>query len=217
MASIKRKRANNATDSPPPYIYLVSSDDEDINNQPDSCIHPHGQDYPITLHPEDEVRAYNGYVLLPEDCRRNANINKCTYLRPVPTRGNCVMCGRSGPLGGFCSNGCKYDEVSNDNVQGLESLKERSREYQEDGDLNIKPNERVQYRMILTPKHSNVIDAVHFAELMHKGVDEEAEQYEAWIRRTEKFRMRKHDKIPANEDRWEDPFMFQLQMDKQCD
>ena len=120
-------------------------------------------------------------------------------------------------MGGFCSNGCKYDEVSNDNVQGLESLKERSREYQEDGDLNIKPNERVQYRMILTPKHSNVIDAVHFAELMYKGVDSEADHYEAWMRRTEKFRLKKHDKIPANEDRWEDPFMFQFQMDKQCD
>ena len=69
----------------------------------------------------------------------------------------------------------------------------------------------------LTPKHSNVIDAVHFAELMYKGVDKEAEHYGAWIRRTEKFRMRKHDKIPANEDRWEDHFMFQFQLDKQCD
>ena len=217
MTSIKRKRANNATDSPPPYIDLVSSDDKGVNNQPDACIHPHGLDYPSTLRPQDEVRAQNGYVWLPEDRSRDTNWAKCTYLRPVPTRGNCVICGRSGPLGGFCSNGCKYDEVSNENVQGLDCLKERATTYQEDGDLNIKPNERSQYRMILTPRHNNVIDAVHFAELMYKGVNREADHYEAWLRRTEKFRLKKHDKIPANEERWADPFVFQFQMDPQCD
>ena len=219
MASLlKRKRANDSNASPPPYIDLVSSDDEEVvNNQPDACIHPHGPDYPDVLQARDEVRARNGYVWLDDDRLRQANIEKCTYIRPVPTRGNCVRCGRSGPLGKFCSNGCIYDEISDENLLGLASPPERSTSYQEDGDLQIKPNERVHYRMILTPKHNNVIDAVHFAETMYQGVDKDAENYEAWSRRTDKFKNRKHDKIPANEQRWQDPFTFQFQMDEGCD
>ena len=112
MASLlKRKRANNSNASPPPYIDLVSSDDKEVvNNQPDACIHPHGPDYPDVLLACDEVQAQNGYVWLDEDWLREANIAKCTYIRPVPTRGNCVRCARSGPLGRSCSNGCIYDE-----------------------------------------------------------------------------------------------------------
>ena len=219
MASLlKRKRANNSNASPPPYIDLILSDDKEVvNNQPDACIHIHGPDYPDILLPRDEVRARNGYVWLDEDWMRKCNIDKCTYLRPVPTRGNCVRCGKSGPLGRFCSNGCKYDEVSDANLMEMVSPPERSNDYQEDGDLQIKPNERVHYRMILTPKHNNVIDAVHFAETLYQGVSPDAENYEAWSRRTEKFKNRKHDRIPANEQRWEDPFMFQFPLDKGCD
>ena len=71
--------------------------------------------------------------------------------------------------------------------------------------------------MSLTPKHSHVIDVVYFAELMYKGVDEEEENYEAWMNKSEKFRKRKHDKVPSNEQRWDDLWVFQFQLDKQCD
>ena len=70
--------------------------------------------------------------------------------------------------------------------------------------------------MIKTPKNNNVIDAVFFAELMYKGVDPEEENYPAWSRKSERFRKRKHDKIPANEQRWADPFVFIFQLDHQC-
>ena len=200
MATLKRKRANeDDTDSPPPYINLVLSDDDNGDNQPDACIHPHGQDYPRILRAQDEVRAKNGYVWLATDRSRESNALKCTYDRPVPSRGNCVMCGRSGPLGQFCSNGCKYDCVSTDNIRGMDSPPERSAEYDSDGDLHIQPSERVQYRMIKTPKNNNVIDAVYFAELMYKGVDKEEETFSAWDKKTERFKRRKHDKIPSNE------------------
>ena len=85
-----------------------------------------------------------------------------------------------------------------------------------DGDLHIQPSERVQYRMIKTPKNNNVIDAVYFAELMYKGVDKEEDNFSAWNRKTERFKKRKHDKIPSNEQRWADPFVFTFQLDPQC-
>ena len=45
MATLKRKGANNATASFQPYIDLVLSDNEEIiNNKPDTCIHPQGQE-----------------------------------------------------------------------------------------------------------------------------------------------------------------------------
>ena len=68
------------------------------------------------LTPSQEVKAQNGYVWRTSDERRAKNRHKCSYLKPVPSRGNCPMCGRSGPLGHFCSNQCVMDEVS---VSGL--------------------------------------------------------------------------------------------------
>ena len=216
MAALQRR--DDDTVSPPPYIDLASSaDEEDDDNQPDSRIFPHEAGYPPYLLPRDEVRAHNRFVWLPSDKTRRSNREKCTYLWPLPTRGNCVMCGRSGALGRFCSNGCRYNAVSVEDVMGLNTTRERSDRYDDDGDLCIKSGERVHYRMILTPKHSHVIDAVYFAEAMYKGVDEEEDNYEAWMNKSERFRKRKHDKIPSDEERWEDPWVFQFQLDKQCD
>jgi len=217
MAALKRK-AQEDTVSPPPYIDLaLSSDEEDEDdNQPGSWIFPHDQNYPTFLLPRDEVRPRNGFVWLPSDRTRRRNIEKCTYIRPLPSRGNCVMCGRSGPLGQHCSNGCVYDRVSVDNIKELDTVPERSDVFEEDADLHIQMGAPVQYRLISTPKHNNVIDAVYFAELMYNGVDKEEDHYDEWIKRSNRFRMRKHDKIRANEERWSDPWVFQFQLDKDC-
>ena len=126
------------------------------------------------------------------------------------------MCGRSGPLGQHCSNGCVYDCVLVDNIKELDTVPERSDVFEEDADLHIQPGAPVQYRMISTPKHNNVIDAVYFAELMCNGVDKEEDHYDEWIQRSNRFRMRKHDKIWANEERWFDHWVFQFQLDKDC-
>ena len=203
MTTLKRK-SSEATVSPPPYIDLASSSDEDDedDNQPGSWIFPHGQDYPRFLRPRDEVRPRNGFVWQPTDRTRRRNIGKCTYIRPLPSRGNCVMCGRSGPLGQHCSNGCVYDQVSVDNIMELDIVPDRSDRFQEDGDLHIQDGAPVQYRMICTPKNNNVIDAVYFAELCYKGVDKEEDHYEDWMKKSTRFRNRKHDKIPSNEARW---------------
>ena len=215
MAALNRH--DDDTVSPPPYIDLTSSTDEDDDdNQPDSCIFPHERGYPKFLLPRDEVRAHNRFVWLPSDKKRKSNREKCTYLWPLPTRGNCVMCGRSGKLGGLCTNGCRYDAVSVDNIMELNTVPERSDKFVDDADLHIKQGERVHYWMILTPKHGYVIDAVYFAELMYKGVDEEEDHYEEWIQRSEKFRKRMHDKIPSDEQKWDDPWVFQFQLDKEC-
>ena len=71
------------------------------------------------------------------------------------------MCGRSGALGQHCSNGCVYDCVSVDNIKELDTVPEQSDVFEEDADLHIQPGAPVQYRMISTPKHNNVIDAVY--------------------------------------------------------
>ena len=118
------------------------------------------------------------------------------------------MCGRSSPLGQHCSNGCAYDQVSVDNIMELDIVPDRSDRFQEDGDLHIQDGVPVHYRMICTPKNNNVIDAVYFAELCYKGVDKEEDHYEDWMMKSERFRNRKHDKIPSNEARWSDPWVF---------
>ena len=75
MATLKRK-SSEATVSPPPYIDLALSSDEDDedNNQPGSWIFPHGQDYPRFLLPRDEVRPRNGFVWRPSDRTRRCNL-----------------------------------------------------------------------------------------------------------------------------------------------
>ena len=55
--------------------------------------------YPRFLRKSDEVKTENGFVWCRQDRDREDNKMKCSYPSPVPTRGNCVMCGRSGALG----------------------------------------------------------------------------------------------------------------------
>ena len=83
-----------------PYIDLVDTDDdEEDDNQPDVRIFQAPPGYPFYLQAKDKVKARNGYVFTQFDKERKKNISNCSYERPLPTRGNCVMCGRSGPLG----------------------------------------------------------------------------------------------------------------------
>ena len=80
-----------------PYIDLVKSDDDDEDdNQPDVRIFQAPPGYPLYLQAKDEVKARNGYIFTKFDNERKKNIANCSYERPLPTRGNCVMCGRSG-------------------------------------------------------------------------------------------------------------------------
>ena len=89
-----------------PYIDLVySEDDANNDSQPDARIFPAPPGYPTFLNPMDDIRTKNGYIFIKADKERRRNVERCTYERPLPLRGYCVMCGRSGALGEECTNG----------------------------------------------------------------------------------------------------------------
>ena len=73
--------------------------------------------YPRFLRKSDEVKAENGFVWCRCDTDNRDNFKKCSYPSPVPTRGNCVMCGRSGALGWECSNRCIYDKMTRSSIR----------------------------------------------------------------------------------------------------
>ena len=113
----------------------------------------------------DEVKARN---------ERKKNIENCSYERPLPSRGNCVMCGRSGPLGECCTNGCTYERWASESLNWAA----QKRKYKNDPNLDIKEGHPTTYRIFLTPKMGNMIDAVYWAEMMYQGVHEEQENYQ---------------------------------------
>ena len=90
------------------------------------------RNYRRYLRPKDEVRAKNGYVWMARDQDIPYNTSCCSYLCVVPTHGNCLMCGRSGPLGNLCLNRCSFSTVSAESIG--ENAKKRSNEYREDPD-----------------------------------------------------------------------------------
>ena len=196
-----------------PYIDLVDSDDDDEDdNQPDARIFPAPPGYPYYLRARDEVKAKNGYIFTMADKNRKKNIENCSYERPLPTRGNCCMCGRSGPLGEFCSNGCKYESWASENL----NLAAKERKYKNDPDLAIQAGDRTNYRIFLTPKKGNMIDAVYWAEMMYQGVHEEQENYGEFLRKSKEERDRKHDKIRADLEKWEDPWLWVFRLHEDC-
>ena len=155
-----------------PYIDLVDSDDnKEDDNQPDARIFQAPPGYPYYLHARDEFKAKNGYIFTKADKDRKKNITNCSYERPLPSRGNCCMCGRSGPLGEPCTNGCKYERWASDSLNWAA----QERKYKNDPDLALQAGDPTTYRIFLTPKKGNMIDAVYWAEMMYQGVHEEQE------------------------------------------
>ena len=130
-------------------------------------------------------------------------------------RGNCVMCGRSGPLGHFCSNICRYNNMSVTVIR--RNAEQRQVYYQKDPDLQIKRGHRCRYRIMLTPEKENMIDAAMFAELMYKGVDSDQRNYKSFMEKTPKFQAMRHDRILSCLQRWEDPWAFVFPLDGECD
>ena len=121
-----------------PYIDLVDTNDENKDdNQPDVRIFQAPPGYPFYLQAKDEVKARNGYIFTQFDKERKKNIANCSYERPLPTRGNCVMCGRSGPLGKCCSNGCTYERWASDSLNWAA----QERKYKNDPDLAVQEGE----------------------------------------------------------------------------
>ena len=55
-----------------------------------------------------------------------------------------------------------------------------------------------------------MIDAVYWVELMYQGVHEDQENYREFRRKSQEERERKHDKIRSDQEKWEDPWMFQF-------
>ena len=211
MTSQKRK----ATDlSQNPYIDLVDTDsEEDVEIVADARIYPAPPGYSRFLKAEDEVRASNGYIFREKDKFKRSNILKCQYERPIPSRGNCAMCGRSGALGLPCSNGCTYTSwAATELVQAAADC-----QYQDDPDLDIRSGHACTYRIHLTPKKANMIDAVYWAEMMYQGVNEDQENYPEFMRKSKEERERKHDKIPSNLVRWEDPWLWVFRLHQDCE
>ena len=154
MASLKRKSTKLTQN---PYIDLVDSSEDEDDNQPDVRVFQAPSGYPKYLRARDEIRAKNGYVFTQYDKDRHRNKIRCSYERPIPTRGNCAMCGRSGPLGEDCSNGCKYESWA---VEEHNAMTAEERQYRDDPDLNIRVGTPCAYRILLSPKKGNMIDAV---------------------------------------------------------
>ena len=212
MASLKRK-ATGPTQNP--YIDLVDSDDDDDNdNQPDARVFSAPSGYPTYLRARDEIRAKNGYVFTQYDKERNRNKQRCNYERPIPSRGNCVMCGRSGPLGEDCSNGCKYESWA---VRDHNAITAEERQYRDDPDLNIRVGTPCAYRILLSPKKGNMIDAVYWAEIMYQGVHEDQSNYREFKRKPKVDQEKKHDRIRSDQEKWEDPWMFQFRLHDECE
>ena len=71
-----------------------------------------------------------------------------------------MLCGRSGPLGHFCSNQCVMNEVSVNALfdEALNRQERRSSEYQEDPDLELKQGDMSRNRIMLTPRNERMID-----------------------------------------------------------
>ena len=210
MASLKRKSTELTQN---PYIDLVDSSEDEDDNQPDVRVFQAPSGYPKYLRARDKIRAKNGYVFTQYDKDRHRNKIRCSYERPIPTRGNCAMCGRSGPLGEDCSNGCKYESWA---VEEHNAMTAEERQYRDDPDLNIRVGTPCAYRILLSPKKGNMIDAVYWAKIMYQGVHEDQENFRDFRRRSKEERERKHDRVRSDQEKWEDPWIFQFRLHDEC-
>ena len=215
----RKNPENNLEITDNPYADESSDDDDDIVQGyvdkrifqfRDNPAHP----YPMFLRGCDEVKARNGFVWCRSDTERAKNAEKCSYRRPIPTRGNCVMCGRSGPLGQYCSNRCRYDKMSRSTLR--KSAHQREVNYKTDPDLQIKKNGKSQYRIMLTPDNENMIDAVYFANMMYQGVSDDAKNFKFFNKMSKAFQNKAHDQVLSNLERLEDPMVFTFPMAPDC-
>ena len=201
--------------------YAQDSSDEDDENEDFSDMRIFQFDeqatkrYPRFLRKSDEVKAENGFVWRRQDLNSEDNKLKCSYSRPVPTRGNCVMCGRSGALGWECSNRCRYDKMTARVIK--DQAKDQVTQYQDNPDLEIQKNARSKYRIMMTPEQENIIDAEFFAELMYKGVDNDQKNWNFYNRASSSFKKKKHDSISARLERLENPWVFTFPLAHDCE
>ena len=191
-------RGNDLGISSNPYAQDSSDEDDEDREFTDTRIFQFEETisdrYPMFLRRSDEIKAANGFVWRRQDLNSEDNMMKCSYSRPVPTRGNCVMCGRSGALGWECSNRCRYDKMTSCVIR--RNARNRHDDYRDDPDLDIRRNARSRYRIMLTPEKENIIDAEFFAEMMYKGVDDDQKNWK-FYRASSSFKARKHDNVLA--------------------
>ena len=202
-----------------PYAQDLSDEDDENREFTDTRIFQFEETindrYPMFLRRSDEVKAANGFVWCRQDAENANNMEKCSYVSPVPTRGNCVMCGRSGALGSECSNRCRYNKMTSCVIR--RNARNRHDDYRDDPDLDIRRNARSRYRIMLTPEKENMIDAEFFAEMMYKGVDDDQKNWKFFNRASSSFKARKHDNVLARLERKEDPWLYTFPLDHDCE
>ena len=123
------------------------------------------------------------------------------------------MCGRSGPLGKCCTNGCTYERWASESLNWAA----QERKYKDDPNLDIEEGHPKTYRIFLTPKKSNMIDAVYWAEMMYQGVHEEQENYQEFSRKSKEEKERRHDRIRSDQEKWEDPWLWVFRLHDDCE
>lgn len=148
-----------------------------------NLIFPKGNDFNYSLinggklRQCNEIKASNGIVFSENDLMDPKNKRKCNYRNVVPTRGNCRMCGQSGPLGHECTHGCLLGVVCAPTATGCD--KEDSNDKDKEQHLlteatdDYNNNVVSKYVVMRTPNEELLIDANFFANYMYKGVDGE--------------------------------------------
>ena len=126
------------------------------------------------LLPWHEVKAKNGILLYPEELKKEENRNLQTYYysgRAEPTRGNCPICGASGPLGEMCQNRCKDPWESRESMQILTEYKTWYNLHPSQDPLGISKwacgSFYSHYWAIMTPDKRAIIDPELWAEIFY--------------------------------------------------
>ena len=115
-------------------------------------------------------------------------------------------------FGECCTNGCTYERWASDSLNWAA----QERKYKNDPGLAVKEGPPTTYRIFLTPKKGNMIDAVYWAEMMYQGVYEEQKNYEEFSKKSKEERERKHDKIRSDLEKWEDPWLWVFRLHDDC-
>ena len=141
------------------------------------------------LLPWHEVKASNGILMYRSELKSEKNRNLQTYYYSgwaEPTRGNCPICGASGPLGRFCANGCKDPWESREKIEDaweagdFDKISYCGEDFggtqwynlpQEEDPLGISKwaceSNRSRYWIIMTPDQRAIIDAELWAEVFY--------------------------------------------------
>ena len=125
------------------------------------------------LLPCHEVKAQNGIVWFKDEAFMMENTTKCGYSKmadrqgwAVPTRGNCMVCGGSGPVGRDCQNGCRI--ATNEDTRKTDRFWSFLRE---PTDKWTKDDGWSYYQLIKMPNDGGIIDAELFAEANYDDSD----------------------------------------------